>query len=76
MFTYGGNALEIVNEYTYLGVTMNYNGKFNKAIAKQVDQARRAMYGLISKCKKTEFALRPTIRIIQSTCITNLALWL
>ena len=57
VFTYGGNALEIVNEYTYLGVTMNYNGKFNKAIAKQVDQARRAMYGLISKCKKLNLPL-------------------
>ncbi len=31
---------------------MNYNGSFNKSIAKQITQARRAMYGLLTKCKK------------------------
>ena len=51
-FTFGERKLEVVDDYVYLGVTFNYNGLFNKAILKQVNQARRAMYGLIAKCKK------------------------
>ena len=36
---------------------MNYNGLFNKAIAKQITQARRAMYGLISKAQKLQLPI-------------------
>ncbi len=49
---YGENILEIVNEYTYLGVTMNYNSNFNKSISRQISQAKRAMYGLLTKSRK------------------------
>ena len=33
----------------YLGTTFNYNNRFRKAQNKQLNQARRAMYGLLSK---------------------------
>jgi hypothetical protein len=42
----------VVDDYVYLGTMFNYNGLFNKAIKKQVSQARRAMYKLLSKAKK------------------------
>ena len=29
---YGDELLEVVFEYTYLGITMSYNGNFNTAI--------------------------------------------
>jgi len=56
-FIYNDNILEVVNDYTYLGVTINYNGLFNKAVSKQIDQARRAMYGLISKARKLQLPI-------------------
>ena len=37
--------------YTYLGVVFNFNGLFNKAIGKQIAQARKAMFGLLEKAK-------------------------
>ena len=36
----------------YLGVMFNNNGRFLKAISKQVSQARRALFSLLSKAVK------------------------
>ena len=33
-FKYGKNTIEVVSDYIYLGITMNFNQKFNKAIKK------------------------------------------
>jgi hypothetical protein len=51
-FTYGGQNLEVVDDYVYLGVTINYNGRFKKAMIKQQTQATRAMYALLNKARK------------------------
>ena len=32
MFKYGGNTIEVVSDYIYLGITINFNNKFHKAI--------------------------------------------
>ena len=50
-FSFGDSELDVVNDYVYLGTTFNYNGLFNKAICKQITQARRAMYSLIESEK-------------------------
>ena len=50
-FYLGKETVEVVPNYTYLGVVFNYNGLFNKAISKQIAQARKAMYGLLEKAK-------------------------
>ena len=31
-FHYGCDVVEVVSDYVYLGITMNYNNKFEKAI--------------------------------------------
>ncbi len=51
-FFFGNANLQVVNDYVYLGTTFNYNGLFNKAINKQVNQARRAMFNLVTKSRK------------------------
>jgi len=50
-FNFGDRILKVVDDYIYLGTTFNFNGSFNKAIAKQVSQARRAMFNLITKAR-------------------------
>ena len=52
VFMYGDCKLEVVDDYIYLGSKFNYNGKFNKAIAKQVMQAKRAMFDLLTKSRR------------------------
>ena len=51
-FMFGEKQLDVVEDYIYLGTTFNFNGNFNKAISKQVSQARRAMFNLVIKARK------------------------
>ena len=53
-FLFGQNKLEVTDSYIYLGTNLNYNGLFNKAITKQVNQARCAMFNLTTKARKLD----------------------
>ena len=50
-FKFGGDDIECVDSYTYLGILFNYNESFQKSIAKQVSQARKAKFSMLSKAK-------------------------
>ena len=50
-FKFGDLIIDIVDDYVYLGVKFNYNKSFKKTIAKQVNQARKAMFSMLSKAK-------------------------
>lgn len=52
LFKLGNDTIEVCDHYTYLGIVFNFNGKFKKAISKQVSQARHAMFALLSKAAK------------------------
>ena len=41
-FKFGENTIDIVEDYVYLGTKFNFNGKFHKAMAKQVLQANKS----------------------------------
>ena len=43
---------EIIDEYKYLGIVMNSNGNFKTCQEQICQQGRRAMYSLITKCRK------------------------
>ena len=45
-FTFKGQLIEVVSEYFYLGVTINYNNMFSKAKQKQILIARKALFAL------------------------------
>ena len=51
-FMFGNSEIEVVDDYVYLGTTLNYNGSYNKAIKKQLTQAQRGMYSLLTKAKR------------------------
>ena len=56
-FHYGCNVVEVVSDYVYLGITMNYNHKYEKAIRKQLGQGRKAQFSLLVMAKKLEFPI-------------------
>ena len=56
-FKFGNDLIEIVDDFNYLGVKFNYNNKTKKTIAKQVTQARRAMFSLVSKARKLDLPI-------------------
>ena len=52
---YDNVELEIVNEFKYLGLLFNYNGKFLNMQKHAAEQGRKALFALTSKFKKHEF---------------------
>ena len=44
IFSYGDDTIEVVSDYVYLGVTMNYNNEFVKAMRKQLDLGRKTQF--------------------------------
>ena len=63
---FGEKEIEVTDDYVYLGCTFNYNNKFNKAISKQTNQAKRAMYSLLSKCIKLNLPLDIALELFDS----------
>ena len=68
-FSFNNFKLDIVEDFTYLGVQFNYNGKFNKNLKRQCDQARKAMYALITKSRKLCLDLDLQIQLFDSTVV-------
>ena len=48
-WVYNNCELEIVDEFNYLGLLLNYNGKFTKAQQQLADQGRKALFSISSK---------------------------
>ena len=67
-FVFGTEKLDVVDEYVYLGVKFNYNGNYKKMIAKQITQARKALYCMLTKARKLQ--LYPFIYSVN--CLTIL----
>ena len=51
------HVVEVASDYVYLGITINYNNKFEKAIRKQLDQGRKAQFSLLIKANKLELPI-------------------
>ena len=52
IFYHNGESIEIMDEFCYLGIKFNYNGKFGKTKKHLVDQARKAMFSMVRKARK------------------------
>lgn len=56
-FKYNNTVLEIVNEFTYLGVIFSRTGSFSKAKKAQAEKATHAMYDVIRKGRKHNLSI-------------------
>ena len=54
---FGEEPIAAQHTYTYLGILFNYNSNFKKAMRKQISQAKRAMFSLLSKARKLQLPL-------------------
>ena len=61
---YDNKEIEVVDSFTYLGVLLNYNGKYNVLQNKLAEQGRKAV-----------FALRRSIKSMYLNCTTLLSLF-
>ena len=60
--------------HTYLGTIFNYNGKFTVAIRKQIVQAKKALFSLLSKGRKLQLP-NDILCHLFDTCITPILLY-
>ena len=56
-FVFGTEKLDVVDEHVYFGVKFNYNGNYKKMIAKQITQARNALYCMLKKARKLQLPI-------------------
>ena len=68
-FLFGSMPLEVVDEYTYLGMLFNYNGTYCKAIDKQIQQATKAMYSLLTKARRLCLPMDITCDLFEKTVV-------
>ena len=51
VFTLNNEILNVVDDFTYLGIVFMLNGSFSRNIIKLLDQVRKAMYSMLTKCR-------------------------
>jgi hypothetical protein len=56
-FTLGGEVLEIVDNFKYLGVLFCTNGSLRANVKELFKKATNAMYGVIGKCRKRNLSI-------------------
>ena len=49
-FHIGNDKIDVVSDFTYLGLKLNYNNRMHVAQKDLLDRATRAMYALLRKC--------------------------
>ena len=68
-FKFGDTNIDLVDDYVYLGTTFNYNGKFNKAKAKQTLQASKATYSLLTRIRQLDLNFEVSIELFERLII-------
>ena len=68
-FAFGDHPIDVVEDYVYLGTTFNYNGKFNKAKAKQVLQAKKATFSILTKVRQSNLSVGVFIDLFEKLTI-------
>ena len=63
---YHGNEIEVVNEFNYLGLLFNYNGKFSKTQKHGADQGRKANFALSAKLKNHCFNVETQLSVFDT----------
>jgi len=56
----------VQDSYSYLGVTFNYNGNFNTARKKLLDQAQKSLYGLFRKIQNISIPIDLQLKLFDS----------
>ncbi len=58
-----------MTDYNYLGVFFNYNGRLRKGELELKETATRAMYSLISKCRKFDLPVDIQLELYTATVL-------
>ena len=68
-FYYDGNGVKIVNTFSYLGLLLNYNGKFNVTQKHIAEMGKKSLFCLMKEVKKHNFNI-PTLISLFDTYVS------
>ena len=66
---FGNVKLEVVFDYTYLGITFSYNGLLNRAIANSVEKAMKAKFSLLVKARSLQLPADVMLDLFEKTIV-------
>ena len=69
---YQGEEIEIVQQFNYLGMNFNYNGKFNITQKHVADQGRKALFAINSALKQCNFNTETKCAVFDSDFLSCL----
>ena len=69
LFNFNDEELEIVESFKYLGVLFNFNGKFTLCKKALKEQATKAMFALLNKCRKLNLSIDLQIELFDRTVL-------
>ncbi len=73
-FRYGDSVLEVVENYTYLGIVFSWNGKFDKAKQELAKKATRAMFAIIQKGRRMNLEIDLMLKLFDA-CVMPILLY-
>ena len=68
-FSLGGNNIEVVDDYMYLGVKMHYNGRYATALKENYGRASRAMFTMLCKARKLLLPVDIQLKLFDSVVV-------
>ena len=68
-FMYNGQKLDVDDSFVYLGTMFSYNGRFTKNNQRLYDQARKAMFAVLSKSRKLHLPVDIQLQLFDSMVI-------
>lgn len=78
-FNFDGKEIDLVNEFTYLGVLFTRSGSFLKAKKYNAEKATRAMYDILRKGRLHNLSLECQLhlfdKVIQPILLYGCELW-
>ncbi|KAK6169865.1 hypothetical protein SNE40_020840 [Patella caerulea] len=66
---YGDVLLDVVDDYTYLGIVFNYNGSFTETIRMLYVKASNAMFTILKKAKKLHLDIDTQIQLFNTLVV-------
>ena len=77
VFTLNNEILNVVDDFTYLGIIFMRNGSFSKNRIKLLDQGRKAMYSILNKCRSLGLPIDLQLKMFDTMVApTLLYIWL
>ena len=70
-FQFKGNNIETVDEYKYLGITFNCNGKFRSGQLQLLEQAKRDMYSVIGTSRNPDLPINIQLEQVTILLMVN-----